>query len=77
MADRKSKQVHVAPPLATALGLVTAYQASQALIVAVKLGIPDVLSNGARTGVEIAHEAGSRPDMTLLGLSDVRRSRRL
>ena len=65
MADLKSKQVYVAPPPATALGLATAYQASQALIVAVKLGIPDVLAKGARTSVEIAQEAGSRPDMML------------
>ena len=65
MADLESKQVQVAPPPATALGLATAHQASQALIVAVKLGVPDVLAKGARTCVEIAQEAGSRPDMML------------
>ena len=64
MADLKSKQVYVAPPPATALGLATAYQASQALIVAVKLGVPDVLAKGTRTGVEIAQEVGNQSATT-------------
>jgi hypothetical protein len=57
--------MHVVPPPATALGLATAYQASQALIVAVKLGIPDVLGKGAMSSAEIASKTGSLPDTTL------------
>jgi O-methyltransferase domain/Dimerisation domain len=55
----------VIPPPVTALGLATAYQASQALIVAVKLGIPDVLGKGAMSSAEIARETRSRPDTML------------
>jgi hypothetical protein len=55
----------VVPPPAIALGVATAYQASQALIVAVKLGIPDVLDKGAMSSVEIANKIGTQPDTTL------------
>lgn len=65
MSDRESEQLHVAPPPAIALALAKAYQASQALIVAVKLGIPDVLGNGAMKSAEIAQETGSQPDTML------------
>lgn len=57
--------MHGVPPPATAIGLATAYQASQALIAAVKLGVPDVLGKGAMYSSEIASKTGSRPDTTL------------
>jgi O-methyltransferase domain/Dimerisation domain len=44
------------------LGLATAYQASQALIVAVKLGIPDLLAGRARGSADLAQETGTQPD---------------
>ena len=53
------------PPPAIALGLATGYQASQALFVAVKLGIPDVLNKGAMGSTEIARETGTRPETML------------
>lgn len=62
MSGQESQQVRAVPPPVVALGLATAYQASQALIVAVKLGIPEVLGKGAMTSAEIARETGSRPD---------------
>jgi hypothetical protein len=60
MSDQNRKQL---PPSAVAIGLATAYQASQALIVAVKLGIPDLLGKGGKCSAEIAKETGSQPDM--------------
>jgi ubiquinone/menaquinone biosynthesis C-methylase UbiE len=65
VSHQESEQAHLVPPPAIALGLATAYQASQALIVAVKLGIPDVLGKGAMRSAEIAQETGSRPDTML------------
>jgi hypothetical protein len=57
--------MHAVSPQGIALGLATAYQASQALFVAVELGIPDVLGTGAMTSAEIANKTGSQPDTTL------------
>lgn len=49
------------PPSAIAMRLATAYIASQAVSVATKLGIPDLLGDGAMTGGEIAQATGPRP----------------
>jgi hypothetical protein len=65
VSDQESEQVYVVPPPAIALGLATAYQASRALIVAVKLGIPNVLRNGAMRSADIARETGSQPETML------------
>jgi len=66
--DQESEQVYVVPPPAIALRLATAYQTSRALIVAVKLGIPDVLRNGAMSSVDIARDTASQPEDTGSGI---------
>jgi hypothetical protein len=50
-------------PSAVALALATSYQVSRAVIVAVELGIPDLLAKGAMRSSDLAQEAGSRPDL--------------
>lgn len=50
------------PPAALAVRLATSYQASQALIVAAKLGIPDLLGAGALGSEEIARATETNPD---------------
>ncbi len=52
----------LAPSPAMALGLATAYQVSQALAVAVRLAIPDLLAKGAKRSADLAQETGSQPD---------------
>jgi hypothetical protein len=42
--------------------LVTAYQASRAVNVAIQLGIADLLANGAMTSTQVAQETGTRAD---------------
>jgi hypothetical protein len=61
MLHRESEQAD-SPSPAMMLGLATAYQASQALIVAVKLGIPDLLAGRARRSNDLAQETGTQPD---------------
>ena len=50
------------PPSIVATRLATGYMASQAVKVACKLGIPDLLGNGAATAEEIAQATGARAD---------------
>ncbi|MEX0852219.1 MAG: methyltransferase, partial [Bauldia sp.] len=52
-------------PSAVAMRLVTAYQASQAVTVAARLGIPDLLGEGPMTSGEIARATATQPDMML------------
>ena len=42
-----------------ALRLATAYQASRALHVAIRMGLPDLLADGSRTAEELARDTGS------------------
>lgn len=60
MAHPDSEQELSPPSPAMALGLATAYQVSQALIVAVKLGVPDLLAKGARTSADLAQETATQ-----------------
>lgn len=57
----ENEQMRSAPPPAVALALTTAYQVSQALVVAVKLGIPELLAMRARTSSDLAKETGALP----------------
>lgn len=50
------------PPHVTALRLASAYQASQAVHVATRLGIPDLLGESARTAGEISQATGTQAD---------------
>ena len=50
------------PPAAVAMGLATAYQASQAVVVAATLGISDFLAKGAMSSSEIALKTATHPD---------------
>jgi hypothetical protein len=63
MADQSKEGPGQLPPSAVALHLATAYQASQAVIAATKLGIADLLSNGAMTSREVAEATGTQPHM--------------
>ena len=56
-------QVCPLPPSAIAMRLATGYIASQAVNVACKLRVPDVLGDGTATAGEIARATGARPDM--------------
>ena len=49
----------VDPPPAAVLSLATAYQASRALYVAAKLGLPDLLADGPRSVDDLAAAAGT------------------
>jgi orsellinic acid C2-O-methyltransferase len=49
-------------PPAMAAWLTMAYRGSQAVIAATKLGVPDALGKGPRTGAEVAEATGTRPD---------------
>ena len=51
------------PPSMVATRLATGYIASQAVNVACKLRIPDLLGNGAATAAEIARATGAQADM--------------
>ena len=51
------------PPSAVAMRLATAYIASQAVNVATKFGIPDILGHAAMTAVEIAQATGAQAHM--------------
>lgn len=50
------------PPAAVALGLATSFQVSQAIAVAVKLGVPDLFAEGAMTSSDVARITGTSPD---------------
>src|SRR5262245_13121719 len=63
MPEQYNTQAQPLPPSAVAMGLATAYQASQAVIVATSLGIPDLLGKGGISSAEIALKTGTRPDM--------------
>ena len=62
MVHRESEQADPPPSPAVVLGLATAYQVSQALFVAVKLGIPDLLAGRVRRSASLAQETGTQPD---------------
>ena len=47
------------PPPAAVLSLATAYQASRALYVVAKLGLPDLLADGPRSVDDLAAAAGT------------------
>jgi hypothetical protein len=49
------------PPLAQLRGMINGYQLSQAIYVAVTLGIPDQLAGGARTAAQLASVAEADP----------------
>jgi len=57
------EQAYREPPSAAAMRLATGYVASQAVNVASKSGIPDLLGDGAMTAVEIAQATGAQADM--------------
>jgi hypothetical protein len=57
------KQGQTIPAAGIATRLATAYQASQALAVATRFGIPDLLGQGSMTSSEIAQAVGARPAM--------------
>jgi Dimerisation domain len=61
MTDRSNEQLRSSPPSAVATRLAMGYIASQALIVATKLGIADLLSKGALTSSEIARSTETQP----------------
>jgi hypothetical protein len=63
MAGQNNERSAQLPPSAAALRLVTAYQGSQAVITATKLGVADVLSRRAMTSREIAEATGTKPHM--------------
>ena len=50
-------------PAARAVRLVLAYQPAQAVYVATRLGVPELLCDGALTSREIALRTGTQPDM--------------
>lgn len=56
-------QQESASPGAIAIRLATAYQASQAVLAAVELGLPELLSKGALTSTDIAGARNCDPDM--------------
>lgn len=60
--DQSIEQLRSSPPSATATRLAMGYIASQAMIVATKLGIADLLSKGALTSSEIARSTETQPD---------------
>jgi Dimerisation domain len=62
MAHRDGGQKPPVASPAMALGLATAYQVSQALAVAVRLAIPDLLAGGAKSSADLAQETGTQPD---------------
>jgi hypothetical protein len=62
MVHRESEQEDSKPSPAKVLGLATAYQASQALNAAVKLGIPDLLAGRSSKSADLAQETGTQPD---------------
>jgi hypothetical protein len=57
------KQGQTIPAAGIAMRLATAYQASQALAVATRFGIPDLLGQGSMTSSEIAQAIGAQPAM--------------
>jgi hypothetical protein len=63
MPDQINEQAPHLTPSAIAIGLATAYQASQAVIAATKLGIPDVLGAGMKSSGEIARETRTQPEL--------------
>jgi hypothetical protein len=61
MADQSNEQSRSSPASAIATRLAMGYIASQAMIVATKLGIADLLSKGALTSGEIARSTETQP----------------
>jgi hypothetical protein len=57
------EQADQQPPSAAAMRLATGYIASQAVNVASKFGIPDILRDGAMTAIEIGQAVGAQADM--------------
>lgn len=51
------------PPHYMLLQMITGYWVTQALYVVAKLGVPDVLADGARPVEEVAEITGSQPDL--------------
>ncbi|NJO23789.1 MAG: hypothetical protein HC868_13765 [Sphingomonadales bacterium] len=62
MSNQGNPQPQLAPPTAIAARLVMAYMASQAVNVATKLGVADVLGKGALTSSDVARATQTRPD---------------
>ena len=62
MSDQSNHQARP-PPTAIAARLAMAYIASQAVNVAIKLGLADLLGKGAMTSGEIAQATGTQADM--------------
>jgi hypothetical protein len=62
MVQRESEQAASSPSPAMVLGLATAYQASRALVVAVQLGIPDLLAGRVKRSASLAQGTGTQPD---------------
>ena len=56
---RATKPAAQPPPAAEVLRLATAYQASRALYVATKLGVPDLLADGSRSADDLAAAIGA------------------
>jgi hypothetical protein len=56
---RTTKPAAQPPPAAEVLRLATAYQASRALYVATKLGVPDLLADGSRSADDLAATIGA------------------
>ena len=56
---RATKPAAQPPPAAEVLRLATAYEASRALYVATKLGVPDLLADGSRSADDLAAAIGA------------------
>jgi hypothetical protein len=62
MPDQSNTKPSSLPPPIAALRLVSAYQAAQAVYVATRLGVPDLLGNGPLSSGEIAQATGTQAD---------------